>query len=170
MWGATNCQCSIALDMLEGTSLTEHHDVLDPQYMTQQQCYYLETLKMCTFGRAVRFACCTGCGQYLWTPTPLATTPSAQSTSGSHVAGNSAEPQAVQASGQHPTSTAPFSGDPSAELPSGAAGEEAPSITPDTARNASSTRAGTTVGKTLLCTACMCAKEVAGYSGTCHLD
>ena len=75
MWGATNCQCSIALDMLEGTSLTEHHDVLDPQYMTQQQCYNLETLKMCTFGRAVRFACCTGCGQYLWTPTPLATTP-----------------------------------------------------------------------------------------------
>ncbi|KAL0054814.1 hypothetical protein WJX82_002763 [Trebouxia sp. C0006] len=88
-----------------------------------------------------------GCGQYLWTPTPLATTPSAQSTSGSHVAGNSAEPQAVQASGQHPTSIAPFSGDPSAELPSGAAGEEAPSITPDTARNASSTRAGTTVGR-----------------------
>ncbi len=80
------------------------------------------------------------------------------------------EPAAVQASGQHPTSTAPLSGETSTELPSGAAREEAPSITADSARNASPARADTTVGKTLLCTACVCAKEVAGYSGTCHSD
>jgi len=30
LWGATNCQCCIALDVLEGTLLTEHRGVLDP--------------------------------------------------------------------------------------------------------------------------------------------
>ncbi len=64
------------------------------------------------------------------------------------------EPAAVQASGQDTTSTAPLSGETSAELPSDAPREEAPSITADSARNASLTRADTTVGKTLLCTAC----------------
>ena len=122
------------------------------------------------------------------------TPPSAQSASGSHEAGNSAEPQAVQAAGQHPTSaaplsgetsaepqavqaagqyptsTTPLSGETSAELPPDAAWEAAPSITADSARNASSTRADTAVGKTLHCTAYVCAKEVAGYSGTCHAD
>jgi len=163
--------------------------------VTQQQCYWLETLKMCTFGWVVRFACCAGCEQYLWSPIPLVTTPSAQTASGSHMTEaspavpdaspepqavqasgqhptstaplggeTSAEPAAVQASGQHTTSTAPLSGETSAELPSGAASEEAPSITADSARNASPARADTTVGKTLPCTACMCAKGVAGYS------
>ena len=108
---------------------------------------------MCTYGWVVRFACCAGCEQYLWSPLPLVTSPSAQSASGSHVAGNSAEPQ-VQASGQDTSSTAPLSGETSAELPSDAASEEAPSITADSARNASPARADTTVGKTLLCTAC----------------
>ncbi len=85
------------------------------------------------------------------------------------VAGNSAEPQAVHASGQHPTSSAPLGGGKtSAKLPPGAAREEVPSITADGARNASSTRAGTTLGKDLLCSACTCAKEVAGYSGKCR--
>ena len=64
------------------------------------------------------------------------------------------EPAAVQASGQDTTSTAPLSGETSAELPSDAPREEAPSITADSARNASPARADTTVGKTLLCTAC----------------
>ncbi len=74
----------------------------------------------------------------------------------------------MQASGQDTSSTAPLSGETSAELPSDAASEEAPSITADSARNASPARADTTVGKTLLCTACMRAKEVTGYSGECH--
>ena len=78
------------------------------------------------------------------------------------------EPAAVQASGQHTTSTVPLGGDTSAELPSDAAREEAHPSRAESARNASPARAGTTVGKTLLCTACMCAREVAGYSEKCR--
>ncbi len=96
------------------------------------------------------------------------TSPSAQSASGNHpteaspaVPEANQEAQAVHASGQHITSTAPFSRGTSAELPSDAAREEAPSIRAGRARNASPTRADTTVGKTLLRTACVCAKEVA---------
>ena len=67
-------------------------------------------------------------------------------------------------SGHHATSTAPLGGETSAELPSGAAREEAPSITAESARNDSPARASTTVGKTLPCTACMCAKGVLQFS------
>ncbi|KAL0055179.1 hypothetical protein WJX82_008337 [Trebouxia sp. C0006] len=86
-----------------------------------------------------------GCKQFLFSPIPLVTTPPAHSASGSHMTGANPEPAAVQASGQHPTSTAPLSGETSAELPPDAAGEAALSITAASARNASSTRADTTV-------------------------
>jgi len=145
-------------------------------HVTQQQCYCLGMLKMCTYGWDVRFACCAGCGQLLWSPLPQVTTTPAHSASSSRVpeanpavTGANPEPAAVQATCQHPTSTVPLSGETSAELPPGAAREETPCITADSARNASSTRAGTTVGKALLCSACMCVKEVAGYSGMYHL-
>jgi hypothetical protein len=136
--------------------------------VTQQQCYWPGMLKMCTFGCDVRFASCPGCVQYLWSPLPLVTSPSVQTASSSHMTEANPEPQALHASGQHTTSTAPLRGGTSAELPSDAARKEASSIRAESARNASPTRADTTVGKTLLCTACRCAKEVAGYSGKCH--
>ena len=66
------------------------------------------------------------------------------------------EPAAVQASGQRPTSSAPLGGGTTAELPSDAAREEAPSITADSARNGSPARAGSTGGETSPCTACVC--------------
>ena len=82
-------------------------------------------------------------------------TVSAQSASGSHMTDANPEPAAVQASGQYPTSSAPLGGGTTAEPPSDVAREEAPSITVDSARNGSPARAGTTVGKTLPCSACM---------------
>ncbi len=104
---------------------------------------------MCTFRCDVRFASCPGCVQYLWSPLPLVTSPSAQTASGSHMTEANPEPQAVHASGQHTTSTAPLRGGTSAELPSDAARKEASSIRAESTRNASPTRADTTVGKTL---------------------
>ena len=101
-------------------------------------------------------------------PIPLVTTPSAQSTSGAHITEANPEPAAVQASGQHPTSKAPLGGDTSVALPSDAAREAAASVTDLSARNGSPARTGSTVGKTVPCTACMCAKEVAGYSEKCR--
>ena len=117
---------------------------------------------MCKSGRVVRFACCAGCEQLLMSPIPLVTNPPVQSASGSHMTEANPEPAAVQASGQHPTSTAPLGADTNAELPSDAAREEGHPSRAESARSPSSAAAVTTVGKTLLCTACMCAKEVAG--------
>ena len=126
-------------------------------HVPQQQCYCLETLKMCTHERNDRFACCAGCEQYLMTPIPLAmTTPSSQTASGSHMTEANLEAAAVQASGQHTTSTAPLGGDTSAELPSGTAREEANPSRAESAGNPSSAVADTTVGTTLPCTAYVC--------------
>ncbi len=75
------------------------------------------------------------------------------------------EAAAVQASGHHPTSTAPLGADTNAEVPSDDAREEGHPSRAESARNPS---AVTTLGKTLLCIACMCAKEVAGSSEKRH--
>ncbi len=137
-------------------------------HVTQQQYYCLKMLKMCTYEWDIRFARCAGCEQLLMSPIPLVTNPPVQSASGSHMTEANSEPAAVQASGQHPTSTAPLGADTNAEVPSGAAREEGHPSRAESARNPSSAAAVTTVGKTLPCTACMCAKEVAGYSEKCH--
>ncbi len=101
-------------------------------------------------------------------PIPLVTNPTVQSASSGHMTEANPEPAAVQASGHHPTSTAPLGADTNAEVPSDAAREEANPSRAESARNPSSAVADSTVGKTLPCTACMCAKEVAGYSEKCH--
>ena len=104
----------------------------------------------------------------LMSPIPRVTNPPVQSASGSHKTKANPEPAAVQASGHHPTSTAPLGADTNAEVPSDAARGEANPSRAESARNPSSAAAVITVGKTLLCTACMCAKEVAGYNEKCH--
>ncbi len=100
-------------------------------------------------------------------PIPLVTNPLVQSASSSHMTEANPEPAAVQASGHHPTSTAPLGADTNAELPSDAAREAGHPSRTESARNPNSAAADTTVGKTLLCTACMCVKEVAGYNEKC---
>ena len=101
-------------------------------------------------------------------PIPLVTNSPVQSASGSHMTEANPEPAAVQASGHHPNSTAPLGADTNAEVPSDVAMEEAPLSRAEIARNSGLAAAGTTMGKTLPCTACMCAKEMTGYSGMCH--